>query len=143
QIHYQRIYLIKADNETPRNIYCTTNYESAAIKFVDTFTVTGINEPDNIQPERFFLSQNYPNPFNKGFGGNPTTTIDYLLKENGFVQLKVYDVLGKEVISLVNEEKPAGNYSVKFDMKTLPSGVYIYALRVNDFMQSRKMILMK
>jgi len=69
--------------------------------------------------------------------------MSYSLKGNGFVQLKVYDVLGKEVISLVNEEKPAGNYSVKIDMKTLPSGVYIYALRVNDFVKSRKMILMK
>ena len=85
----------------------------------------------------FTLSQNYPNPF------NPNTTIKYSIKERGFVQLKVYDILGKEVTTLVNEEKQQGNYSVSFNGNNLPSGVYVYSLRVNDFIQNNKMTLLK
>src|SRR5690606_29886642 len=90
-------------------------------------------------PEKisFKLEQNYPNPF------NPTTTISYQIKEGGLVKLKVYDILGKEVATLVKEEQPNGNYSVKFDASNLPSGVYMYSLRVNNFSENRKMILLK
>lgn len=83
------------------------------------------------------LSQNYPNPF------NPTTSINYQIKEKGFVSLKVYDMLGKEVADLVNETKDEGQYSVAFNAINLPSGVYIYSLRVNDFVQNNKMTLLK
>lgn len=85
----------------------------------------------------YFLSQNFPNPFNS------TTTISYQIKEGGLVQLKVYDILGKEVATLVKEEQTKGNYSVNFDGSNLPSGVYMYTLRVNNFIQNRKMILLK
>jgi Secretion system C-terminal sorting domain len=85
----------------------------------------------------YFLNQNYPNPF------NPTTSINYQIKEKGFVSLKVYNVLGKLVLDLVNETKEAGEYSVTFDAGELPSGVYIYSLIVNNFVQNRKMSLMK
>ncbi len=87
--------------------------------------------------DKFMLLQNYPNPF------NPTTTISYSIPKRGLVQLKVYDILGKEVATLVNEEKPAGKYSVKFNGSNLPSGVYFYNLRINNFVQSRKMILLR
>ncbi|OGU53939.1 MAG: hypothetical protein A2315_14105 [Ignavibacteria bacterium RIFOXYB2_FULL_35_12] len=80
---------------------------------------------------------NYPNPF------NPATNLVYQLKESGLVQLKVYDILGKEVASLVNEIEPEGTHSVLFDASNLPSGVYIYTLRVNDFAASRKMTVIK
>lgn len=80
---------------------------------------------------------NYPNPF------NPTTTINYQLPENGFVTIKVYDVLGKEVATLVNENKSAGYYQINFDASRLTSGVYIYTINVNGFAQSKKMLLMK
>ncbi|MCL4548222.1 MAG: T9SS type A sorting domain-containing protein [Bacteroidetes bacterium] len=80
---------------------------------------------------------NYPNPF------NPTTTINYQLPENGFVTIKVYDVLGKEVATLVNENKSAGYYNVNFDASKLTSGVYIYTISANGFIQSKKMLLMK
>ena len=80
---------------------------------------------------------NYPNPF------NPTTTINYQLPGNGFVTIKVYDVLGKEVATLVNENKSAGYYNVNFDASKLTSGVYIYTINVNGFAQSKKMLLMK
>jgi len=85
----------------------------------------------------FNLFQNFPNPF------NPTTTISYSIKEKGFVQLKVHDVLGKEILTLINEEKPQGKYSVKFNGNNLPSGVYFYTLRVNNYVQSRKMVLLR
>lgn len=85
----------------------------------------------------YSLAQNYPNPF------NPTTQIQYSIKEAGLVQLRVYDMLGKEVVTLVNTNKEAGNYSVEFDASHLPSGVYIYQLTTPGFTQARKMILTK
>jgi hypothetical protein len=83
------------------------------------------------------LSQNYPNPF------NPVTTISYQIKEQGLVQLKIFNLLGQEVATLVSEVKPEGKYSVIFDANNLPSGVYIYSLRVNAFVQNNKMTFLK
>ncbi len=80
---------------------------------------------------------NYPNPF------NPTTTINYQLPESGFVTIKIYDMLGKEVAVLVNENKSAGYYRVAFNASKLTSGVYIYTIIVNNFVQSKKMLLIK
>ncbi|HAB51097.1 MAG TPA: T9SS C-terminal target domain-containing protein, partial [Ignavibacteriales bacterium] len=79
----------------------------------------------------------YPNPF------NPTTNIVYQIKEKGFVSLQVFDIIGREVSQLVKETKEPGVYSVSFDASNLPSGVYIYSLRVNDFVQNQKMTLLK
>ena len=93
---------------------------------------------ENIKPKKdFALQQNYPNPF------NPTTVISYQLPEDGFVDLRVYDVLGKEVATLVNEYKSAGYYTVSFDASKLTSGVYISTIDVNGFVQSKKMLFMK
>ena len=83
------------------------------------------------------MIQNYPNPF------NPATTIKYSIPELSFVILKVYDVLGNEIAILVNEEKPIGNYEVEFDATTLPSGIYFYRLQTSNFIQTKKMVLMK
>ncbi len=94
-------------------------------------------EPDPIVVSSFKLEQNYPNPF------NPSTTISWQLPVDAFVSLKVYDVLGNEVASLVNEEKPAGIYEVEFDASTLSSGTYFYRLEAGSFVQTRKMILLK
>jgi hypothetical protein len=94
-------------------------------------------EDKPIAPERFLLSQNYPNPF------NPSTTIRYRIPETGLVTLKVYDILGREVATLVNEEKPVGNYEVEFDGSNLSSGVYFYQLKAGSFIQTRKMICIK
>ncbi len=85
----------------------------------------------------YSLHQNYPNPF------NPSTVISYSLKEKGHVSLKVYDTIGKEVMSLVNEEKSAGTYDVTFDARNLTSGIYLYKLECNGVVLSRKMILIK
>ena len=91
----------------------------------------------SIAPATYDLSQNYPNPF------NPATTINYQLPQTGFVTLKIYDILGKEVAMLVNEQKNQGRYSVNFNASRLASGVYIYQLRVNDYVSSKKMLLIK
>jgi hypothetical protein len=88
-------------------------------------------------PDKFSLLQNYPNPF------NPATSIKFKLPVKSFVSLVVYDVLGNEVATLVKEEKPAGFYEVNFNANNLVSGVYIYRLQANSFIQTKKMILMK
>ena len=96
--------------------------------------VTAINE--DIKPAiSFKLYQNYPNPF------NPSTSIRYAIRTNQFVLVKVYDMLGNEVATLVNEEKPAGNYEVRFNTTQLPGGVYFYKLQAGNFSETRKMIL--
>lgn len=88
-------------------------------------------------PHNFDLSQNYPNPF------NPTTTISYQLPLRSYVTLKVYDILGSEVATLVNKNETTGNYSVNFNASNLSSGIYFYQLKVGDNVQTRKMILLK
>jgi len=95
-----------------------------------------VNEGSNI-PEIFSLEQNYPNPF------NPSTSIQFRIPENSFVSLKIYNVLGKEVATLMNEEKNAGSYEVNFNASVLSSGVYFYKLEAGNFVQTRKMVLMK
>ncbi len=88
-------------------------------------------------PSKFSLSQNYPNPF------NPTTVIKFSLPKISKVSLKIYDVLGKEIATLVNENKSAGTYRVSFDAVNLSSGIYVYRLETQGFSQSRKMLLLK
>ncbi|MBS4035206.1 MAG: T9SS type A sorting domain-containing protein, partial [Ignavibacterium sp.] len=87
--------------------------------------------------DNYELFQNYPNPF------NPSTTIRYDLLEDGLVTLKVFDILGQEVKTLVNSVQPARRYEVQFNSEGLASGVYIYRLQVNDFSQSKKMIILR
>ena len=96
----------------------------------------GITPVSNIA-DKFSLSQNYPNPF------NPTTTINFSIPKSGFVALKVFDVLGREVATLVNETKVAGNYTVDFDGSGLSSGVYFYRIEAGDFISMKKMMLTK
>jgi hypothetical protein len=88
-------------------------------------------------PKKFDLSQNYPNPF------NPVTKINFDIPENGLVTLKVYDILGKEVASLVNETREAGYYTVAFDASKMSSGVYFYRLSLNGFSSVKRMAVIK
>ncbi len=88
-------------------------------------------------PTAYNLAQNYPNPF------NPSTTIRYQIPKGGIVTLKIYDILGSEVTTLVNEEKIAGVYEVNFNASSLASGVYIYKIQAGEFVNSKKMILLK
>ncbi|HMN49072.1 MAG TPA: T9SS type A sorting domain-containing protein [Ignavibacteriaceae bacterium] len=91
----------------------------------------------NSMPLSYSLDQNYPNPF------NPSTKISYQLPQSGFVSLKVYNAIGKEVATLVNEEKSAGNYEINFSANGLSSGIYFYTIQSGSFTQTKKMILMK
>lgn len=93
----------------------------------------------SMKPEAygFSLAQNYPNPF------NPSTTIKYSIAKNSFVELKVYDILGRQVSLLINKEQPAGEYEVKFNASSLPGGVYIYTLQAGENRISRKLLLLK
>jgi hypothetical protein len=88
-------------------------------------------------PYEYKLETNYPNPF------NPSTTINYSLKNHGSVTLRVYNMLGQQVSTLVNEEQQAGPHSVNFDASRLSSGVYFYSIESGSFRASKKMILMK
>lgn len=90
-----------------------------------------------VAPSSFVLSQNYPNPF------NPSTTIEYSLAASGRVSLRVYDVLGREVKTLVNERQESGTYSVRLDGSTLPSGIYYYSLNAGAPIATKKMLLLK
>jgi hypothetical protein len=98
-------------------------------------TTTSVEE--KIHLETFLLEQNYPNPF------NPTTSIQYVVANRQFVSLKVYDVLGNEISTLVNEEKSAGNYQVSFNASQLSSGIYFYKINSGNFSATKKMILMR
>ncbi len=95
------------------------------------------NYSPSIIPQEFSLSQNYPNPF------NPATNINFAVLHNGFVTLKVYDILGREVATLVNEHINSGSYNVSFDGIGLSSGIYFYQLRAENFVETKRMILVK
>jgi photosystem II stability/assembly factor-like uncharacterized protein len=95
------------------------------------------DEISSSQPKVFHLLQNYPNPF------NPSTSIQYAVSSRQFVSLKVYDVLGNEIATLINEDKPAGSYEVEFLGKELPSGIYFYQLHTSDYIETKKMVLTK
>ncbi len=92
---------------------------------------------DEIVPVAFALEQNYPNPF------NPTTVIKYSVPESNLVNLKIYDVLGRVVTTLVNETKSSGNYSITFDAANLPSGIYFYSLEIGGQRATKKMVLLR
>ena len=103
---------------------------------------TNVGTPTSVgqvlkQSKSFSLSQNYPNPF------NPTTEIKYSIPKSGIVTLKVYNLLGREVFTLVNQEQKSGNYIVNFDASQLASGVYMYRIQSGDFSLTKKMTLLK
>ena len=98
----------------------------------------GINERETEEiPTTFSLSQNYPNPF------NPSTTIKFSIPNGGLVTLAVYNILGEQIKTLINQEMPAGNHSVLFSANSLASGIYFYSLRAGSFVETKKMILLK
>ncbi|MBL1213012.1 MAG: T9SS type A sorting domain-containing protein [Ignavibacteriae bacterium] len=113
-------------------------YSELAQTFYDeSFPVPVSVNNVELKPTEFSLSQNYPNPF------NPSTTINFSLPQSSFVTLKIYDVLGKEVITLINEEKNSGKHFIEFDASNLSSGIYFYNLQASEFGESKKMLLMK
>ncbi|MDQ3022726.1 MAG: T9SS type A sorting domain-containing protein, partial [Bacteroidota bacterium] len=116
--------------------------ESVPSEFAKTIGATGAIGPDNIStnpnlPKEYSLKQNYPNPF------NPVTNIHYELPFDNFVTIKVFDILGKEITTLVNEIKNAGSYIVSFNGSGLSSGIYYYKIEAGNFTEIRKMLLIK
>ncbi len=104
---------------------------------IELTPTTEVKEQNEVAPVSFALLQNYPNPF------NPVTSIQFSVSSNQWVSLKVYDVLGNEAATLVNEKKPAGFYRVSFDAKGLASGVYFYRLQAGNFAATRKLLLVR
>ncbi|MCL4279788.1 MAG: T9SS type A sorting domain-containing protein, partial [Ignavibacteriaceae bacterium] len=94
-------------------------------------------EPGDDSIEKFYLYQNYPNPF------NPETTIKFQIAKPGFVQLKIYDLLGNEVANLVDGYKTSGVYSINFMAQDLPSGIYFYKLDSNQYSETKKLVILK
>lgn len=121
----------------------TVNNEPTSISFdpgnwiLKTLNSVVTDVEDELQPNKFALEQNYPNPF------NPSTTIKFNLPENGYTTLKIYNVIGKEVSTLINGQMQAGHYEVNFDSGDLASGVYLYTLSSGGFKETKKMILMR
>ncbi len=126
-------YYFTDENLSP-DIY---NYRLKQIDFNGSFEYSKVVNADLTSPVAFELMQNYPNPF------NPSTTISYNIPNSAFVILKIYDVLGNEITTLVNQHQSAGKYNVSFDAGNLSNGVYIYSLQANDFSDVKKMIYMK
>jgi len=121
-----KLYYLGTENILPNNIFIIkTSYDVTNIVENKTF----LND--------YKIYQNYPNPF------NPTTKINYSLPQTNFVTIKVYDLLGSEVKTLVNEEKLIGNYEVEFDASNLSSGVYFYRIQAGKFLDTKKLILLK
>lgn len=113
------------------------SYRLKQLDYDGKFSYSQIVEVDFISVNNFMLDQNYPNPF------NPITKINWQTPTGGHQTIKVFDVLGNEIVTLVDEYKPAGRHNVEFDATNLPSGVYIYQLLSGNFTQTRKMILSK
>lgn len=142
---YYQIELPSEISSTNNKIYFTyKNSQNNIIRdpkegFYELYFDDLINDTTEEIPQSFELLQNYPNPFNHG------TIINYSLSNERFqnVQLKVYDILGREITTLVNENKSKGNFSVYFDSKKLASGIYFYTLRTSDFSETKKMMLLK
>jgi len=107
------------------------------IAWYENMGVVGIEAISNEIPIEFSLSQNYPNPF------NPITKIRYQLPQESKVIIKLYDILGSEVITLLNEKKEPGVYEVDFNAQHLSSGTYIYRIIAGDFVETKKMILLR
>ena len=113
------------------------SYRLKQIDFNGSYTYSNTIEVIVNQPYKYSLEQNYPNPF------NPSTIIKYSIPSSSTVQLKVFNILGEEVETLVNEVKSAGNHEINFDANNLPSGIYFYTLKTGKFVQTRKMILIR
>ncbi len=118
-------------------------FSNGILYWSDTITVKihlNVNDVEDVAsgfPTEFAFEQNYPNPF------NPSTKIKYSIQENSFVNLKVFDVLGREVAILVNEQQKAGYYEVNFNASYLKSGVYFYKINAGSFVETKKMVLLK
>ncbi|MDR3667159.1 MAG: T9SS type A sorting domain-containing protein, partial [Ignavibacteriaceae bacterium] len=144
---WQKIASVKAsgNSSSPKSYSYVDNITAAGnfsyrLKMTDidgSFKYSTIINADVSAPVKYELAQNFPNPW------NPTTTIRYKMPVNGLVSIKVFDALGKEITTLVNEIKPAGNYEVTLNGKNLSSGIYYYQMRAGSFIETKKITLIK
>jgi hypothetical protein len=128
---------IKGLNSDEREVKMNIKIAESLLSGYNKVLGKNANLQDNKIPKTYSLAQNFPNPF------NPSTIIRYQIPKPGLVTLKVYDILGREVATLVNENKVEGSYDFAFNASRYASGVYIYQLRVNDYVSSKKMLLLK
>jgi Secretion system C-terminal sorting domain/CARDB len=131
---YPRIYAVLDQENSIAEIHEDNNKGYAIL---GSSSVTGVEDENFIIPEEYVLYQSYPNPF------NPSTTIKYSLPNSDIVSLKVFDILGREVAILLDEYKTAGTHTVEFNASGLASGVYFYQLRAQNFVEAKKMVLLK
>jgi hypothetical protein len=110
---------------------------NGAVHYSETATTALLSIASSPVVTAYALEQNFPNPF------NPSTTIQYALPNAGDVRLTVFNVLGQEAATLVNENKPAGTYSVQFDASRLASGLYFYRLQAGSYVEMKKLVLLK
>jgi len=131
------VYAVDVEGDGDMDVL-SASFSDSKLAWNENLLIVGIYDNNTLgAPLQFQLYNNYPNPF------NPSTSIQYAVKDRQFVTLKVYDVLGNEVATLVNEEKPAGSYEVAFDAAQLSSGIYFYKLQAGSFVETKKMILLK
>jgi hypothetical protein len=136
------IYVLDIDGDGDQEIISSTivggpwNFLDLIIWY-ENLTVTGIESDSKTIPNQFALNQNYPNPF------NPTTTIEFSFPQSGFVALKIYNIFGEEVATLVSEKLNAGKYRYDWDAGTLASGIYLYRIQAENYVEVRKMVLMR
>jgi plastocyanin len=134
-----RVFSKVISNEGLHRYYCVPHGSPGGVGMAGTITVlstTSVYGKTNT-PLSFQLFQNYPNPF------NPSTTIEYYIAEHSFVLLKIYNIIGTEITTLVSEIKPAGFFKASFNANELASGVYFYRLQAGNFSEVKKMILSK
>jgi len=118
------------------------NWEVARTYYVDSVSIhiqedNPNSQQDDIRYNNYYLHQNHPNPF------NPSTIIKYSIPQSSNVVIKVFDILGNEIETLVNEEKPAGYYELEFNASSLSSSIYFYRIQAGSFVETKKMVLMK
>jgi hypothetical protein len=123
--------------EGPQVIRMYASKGGFRLNWIRFLSITGVRDNDSRVVREFQLSQNYPNPF------NPSTTIKYQVPKTSVVTLKIFDILGRKIAFLVNEQKPAGTYSIQWDASNIPSGVYFYRLHAGSFIETKRMILLK
>jgi len=138
------VYAIDVDGDGDIDVL-SASWRDHKLAWYENTSVVGVESISNDIPDEFRLSQNYPNPF------NPSTTIRFSMPEESFVTIKVFNTLGEEITTLINENIIAGNYEIEFDASKLPSGIYIYRLQAGDpstssgqsFVETQKMVLIK
>ena len=133
-LRFDSFQLTHSENDAIKGTVYLKNLRLVKREYLDP---AGIAEEITGIPEEFYLSQNYPNPF------NPVTHIDFTLPSAGWVNLKIYDILGRMVMDLVNEKMVAGRYQKTFDASALSSGTYVYILQAGNFRQAKKMVVLK